>query len=30
LNRFRGKQLVAIKGASMTIVKPDALERMTA
>jgi CRP/FNR family transcriptional regulator len=30
LNQFRRDQLIAIKGASMTIVKPDALERMTA
>jgi CRP/FNR family cyclic AMP-dependent transcriptional regulator len=30
LNQFRRDQWIAIKGASLTITKPDALERLTA
>ncbi len=30
LNQFRRDQWITIKGASMTIVKPDQLERLTA
>jgi CRP/FNR family transcriptional regulator len=30
LNQFRRDQWITIKGASLTIVKPDQLERLTA
>jgi hypothetical protein len=30
LNQFRRDKLIAIKGASMTILKPESLDQMTA